>query len=164
MFCHSLLLMTALSLLRGVAGSSQMHDVAERLAKAAAPPEPPAGVVEDGGFAVERRSFPPGEASKSLEVAAELFAWLAERRAERDHPLVALGGGVSGDLVGFVAATYLRGVPLVQVPTTLLAQIDSSIGGKKGVNLPEGKNLVGASHQPDLVVVDPLALKTLPER
>ncbi len=120
------------------------------------------GVLEDGGFAVEHRSFPPGEASKSLEVAAELFAWLAERRAERNHPLVALGGGVSGDLVGFVAATYLRGVPLVHVPTTLLAQIDSSIGGKVAVDLPAGKNLVGAFYPATVTLVDPDFLRTLP--
>ena len=120
------------------------------------------GVLEDGGFAVERRTFPSGEASKSLEVAAELFAWLAERRAERNHPLVALGGGVSGDLVGFVAATYLRGVPLVQVPTTLLAQIDSSVGGKVAVDLAAGKNLVGAFYPAAVTLVDPDFLTTLP--
>ena len=82
----------------------------------------------------------------------------------RDEPIVAIGGGALGDAAGFLAATYLRGVPIVHVPTTLVAQIDSSIGGKTGVDLPEGKNLVGAFHQPAAVVIDVAALRTLPER
>ena len=88
--------------------------------------------------------LPAGRGGKSLHVAANLYDWLAAERAERREPLIALGGGVAGDLVGFVAATYARGIPLVQIPTTLLAQIDSSIGGKVAVDLPAGKNLVGA--------------------
>ena len=96
------------------------------------------------GLQVRSQTFPPGEESKSLDVAADLYDWLAAERAERREPLIALGGGVAGDLVGFVAATYNRGIPLVQIPTTLLAQIDSSIGGKVAVDLPAGKNLVGA--------------------
>ncbi|MBM4438570.1 MAG: 3-dehydroquinate synthase, partial [Actinobacteria bacterium] len=105
---------------------------------------------------------PPGEGSKSLAVAEALYTWLAAQRAERGHAVVALGGGVCGDLAGFVAATYLRGLPLVQVPTTLLAQIDSSIGGKVAVDLPVGKNLVGAFYPAALTLVDTALLDTLP--
>ncbi|HET8631205.1 MAG TPA: 3-dehydroquinate synthase [Thermomicrobiales bacterium] len=110
------------------------------------------------------RTVPAGEASKSLAHAADLYAWLAGERAERGEPVLAFGGGVAGDLAGFVAATYLRGVPLAQVPTTLLAMVDSSVGGKTGVNLPAGKNLVGAFYQPALVLADPRLLATLPAR
>ena len=120
------------------------------------------GVLHDAGFTIQWRSFPAGESSKSLEMAGELFRWLAGRRAERNDSLIALGGGVAGDLVGFVAATYLRGVPLVQIPTTLLAQIDSSIGGKVAVDLPEGKNLVGAFYPARLTLIDCESLATLP--
>ncbi|HEV3272759.1 MAG TPA: 3-dehydroquinate synthase [Candidatus Methylacidiphilales bacterium] len=105
-----------------------------------------------------------GEQSKSLEQAAKLLSELAKMRLPRSGAVVALGGGVIGDLAGFVAATYLRGIAFVQVPTTLLAMVDSSVGGKTGVNLPEGKNLVGAFHQPKLVVADLDTLKTLPPR
>lgn len=107
---------------------------------------------------------PPGESSKSLEMVGSLYDQLVEMRLERRQPLIALGGGVIGDLAGFVAATYRRGVPFVQVPTTLLAQIDSSVGGKVAVNHPQGKNLIGAFYQPCLVACDPLTLQTLPER
>jgi 3-dehydroquinate synthase len=109
-------------------------------------------------------TVPAGEESKSLARATDLYSWLAGERAERGEAILALGGGVVGDLAGFVAATYLRGVPLVQVPTSLLAMVDSSIGGKTGVNLPAGKNLVGAFLQPNLVLVDPQLLTTLPAR
>ena len=105
-----------------------------------------------------------GERAKSLAQAGELFAWLAGHRAERRDRVVALGGGVIGDLAGFVAATYLRGVPLVQVPTTVLAQVDSSIGGKTAVNLPQGKNLVGAFYLPRLTLIDVALLDGLPLR
>lgn len=108
--------------------------------------------------------LPAGEATKSLEVAFRSYDWLVERRAERRDVVVALGGGVVGDLAGFVAATYLRGMPLVQAPTTLLAQIDSAIGGKVAVNHPRGKNLVGAFYPARLVVVDTALLGTLPRR
>jgi 3-dehydroquinate synthase len=108
-------------------------------------------------------TVPAGEESKSLAQAAPLYDWLAGERAERGEPVVAFGGGVVGDLAGFVASTYLRGVPLVQVPTTLLAMVDSSVGGKTGVNLGAGKNLVGTFYQPPLVVVDPALLRTLSE-
>jgi len=103
-----------------------------------------------------------GEQSKSLERAAELLSGLAKIQLSRSGTVIALGGGVIGDLAGFVAATYLRGVNFVQVPTTLLAMVDSSVGGKTGVNLPEGKNLVGAFYQPKLVVADLDTLSTLP--
>ncbi len=107
---------------------------------------------------------PAGEPSKALAQAGELYSRLAACGADRRTVIVALGGGVVGDLAGFVAATYLRGVPLVQVPTTLLAMVDSSVGGKTAVDLPAGKNLVGAFYQPHLVVIDPDLLATLPER
>jgi len=106
----------------------------------------------------------PGEATKSLKVVQSCFDQLAMQRLERKSFIVALGGGVVGDLAGFLAATYLRGIAFVQVPTTLLAQVDSSVGGKTGVNLKSGKNLVGAFHQPKLVVCDLDTLKTLPDR
>ena len=120
--------------------------------------------LKGAGFAVDHRFVEPGEASKSLESARDVYDWLAQRRAERGHCLVALGGGMAGDLAGFVAATYLRGMPFVQVPTTLLAMVDASIGGKVAVNLPAGKNLVGSFWQPRLVLADVQALATLPER
>ncbi|MFI5250779.1 MAG: 3-dehydroquinate synthase, partial [Gemmatimonadales bacterium] len=109
-------------------------------------------------------TVPAGEASKSLARAEELYSALAAAGVDRKTVIVALGGGVVGDLAGYVAATYLRGLPLVQVPTTLLAMVDSSVGGKTAVDLPAGKNLVGAFYQPHLVLVDPACLRTLPER
>ena len=116
------------------------------------------------GFKVHHFSIGDGERFKNLRTAQSLFTFLIERRIERADVIVALGGGVVGDLAGFVAATYLRGIRLIQVPTSLLAQIDSSIGGKTGVNHPLGKNLVGAFHQPVLVAIDPDVLRTLPAR
>ena len=114
---------------------------------------------------IPRRSLcPPGETSKSFKSVEKCFDQLATHRLERKSFIVALGGGVVGDLAGFVAATYLRGIPFVQVPTTLLAQVDSSVGGKVGVNLKAGKNLVGAFHQPRLVLCDLDTLRTLPMR
>lgn len=106
---------------------------------------------------------PPGEASKSVARLAGCWDWLAARGARRNDIVVALGGGVVGDLAGFAASTYLRGMSLWQIPTTLLAQVDSSVGGKTGVNLEAGKNLVGAFYQPELVIADPETLSTLPE-
>ena len=106
----------------------------------------------------------PGEASKRLKTVQSCYDQLAAHRLERKSFIVALGGGVVGDLAGFLAATYLRGVSFVQVPTTLLAQVDSSVGGKVGVNLKSGKNLVGAFYQPRLVLCDLDTLKTLPDR
>jgi 3-dehydroquinate synthase len=115
-------------------------------------------------FKIHRFSIGDGERFKSLRTAESLFTFLIERRVERSDVVLALGGGVVGDLAGFVAATYLRGIRLIQVPTTLLAQIDSSVGGKTGVNHRLGKNLIGAFHQPSLVVIDPDVLWTLPAR
>ncbi|MGN6361585.1 MAG: 3-dehydroquinate synthase [Thermomicrobiales bacterium] len=109
-------------------------------------------------------TVPAGEGTKSLAQAGALYDWLAAERAERRDPVIAVGGGVTGDLAGFVAATYLRGVPLVQAPTTLLAMVDSAVGGKTGVNLAAGKNLVGAFYQAGIVAVDPALLATLPPR
>jgi 3-dehydroquinate synthase len=102
-----------------------------------------------------------GEQYKTLAEASMIYDRLIEEKLERSTPIVALGGGVIGDITGFVAATYLRGVPYVQVPTTLLAQVDSSVGGKTGVNHPRGKNLIGAFYQPRAVFIDPDVLKTL---
>ena len=107
---------------------------------------------------------PAGEQSKSLELTEAIYRWLADRRAERGHVIVAVGGGVVGDLAGFVAATFLRGMPFVQVPTSMAAMVDASIGGKVAVNLPVGKNLVGAFYQPRLVLADVSALSTLSPR
>ena len=115
-----------------------------------------------GDTPVEVRHVPPGEAYKTRESWARLTDALLALGAGRDTTLIALGGGVVGDLAGFVAATYMRGIPFVQAPTTLLAMIDASIGGKTGVDTPAGKNLVGAFHQPAAVIVDPETLRTLP--
>lgn len=120
--------------------------------------------LEEAGVKVHTRVIPAGEASKNLDEAARCHAWLAERRAERGHFIVAVGGGVVGDVAGFVAATYARGIPFVQVPTSLAAMVDASIGGKTAVDLPAGKNLVGAFHQPRFVLADTQTLSTLPPR
>jgi len=116
------------------------------------------------GFEPVLVTIPAGEKSKCIAVMEKCYDRLAAHRLERKSFIVALGGGVVGDLAGFVAATYLRGIQLVQVPTTLLAQVDSSVGGKTGLNLPAGKNLVGAFYQPSLVLCDLDALKSLPKR
>ena len=116
------------------------------------------------GFVPTLVTVPAGEKAKSWTVVQSCYAQLASQRLERKSFIVALGGGVVGDLAGFVAATYLRGIPFVQVPTTLLAQVDSSVGGKVGINLKAGKNLVGAFYQPRLVLSDLATLKTLPTR
>ncbi len=108
--------------------------------------------------------LPDGEAEKSFDNYRRAIGFLAARGIGRDACLVALGGGVVGDLCGFVAATWMRGVRFVQVPTTLLAQVDASVGGKTAINIPEGKNLVGAFHQPSLVVADTATLNTLDDR
>ena len=108
--------------------------------------------------------LPAGETTKCAEMLFRLYDRLAELGFTRSDAIVAFGGGVIGDLAGFAAATWLRGVPLVQVPTTLLAQVDSSIGGKVAIDLPQGKNLVGAFYQPRFVLMDPAVVKTLPDR
>jgi 3-dehydroquinate synthase len=120
--------------------------------------------LEAAGFDPVLVTFPAGEGEKNLRNVEACYKQMARHRLERKSFVVALGGGVTGDLAGFVAATYLRGIPFVQVPTTLLAQVDSSVGGKVGVNLPAGKNLVGAFYQPRLVLCDLNTLKTLPAR
>jgi len=107
---------------------------------------------------------PDGEEYKNLDEVSVVYDALIENRMERNSPIIALGGGVIGDMAGFVAATYLRGVPFIQVPTTLLAQVDSSVGGKTGVNHPKGKNLIGAFYQPRAVFIDPWTLHTLEAR
>lgn len=109
-------------------------------------------------------TVPQGESSKSLDTCAKLFTKMIQKRFERGSLLIALGGGMVGDLAGFVAATFLRGIPFIQLPTSLLAQIDSSVGGKVAVNHPLGKNLIGAFYNPRLVLIDPDTLETLPER
>ncbi len=116
------------------------------------------------GFEPHIYTIPAGEGSKSMQQLNAIYDWLLEQHAERREALIALGGGVVGDLVGFVAATYLRGVPLIQVPTSLLAQVDAAIGGKTGINHARGKNLIGAFYHPRLVLADPATLLTLPER
>ncbi|HWR08168.1 3-dehydroquinate synthase [Sporomusa sp.] len=127
-----------------------------------------AGILADSvataGFIPHILVVEPGEGSKSLATADKVFTKAISIGLDRRSPIIALGGGVIGDLAGFVAATYLRGVPFIQVPTTLLAQVDSSVGGKTAVNHPLGKNLIGAFYQPQLVMIDPLVLDTLPER
>ena len=120
--------------------------------------------LEAAAYAVQWFEVPAGEESKRLEVASRLYDWLLEGGVERGDVLVALGGGVIGDLTGFVAATTLRGVGLIQVPTSLLAMVDSSVGGKTGINHAAGKNLIGAFYQPPLVLIDPSFLATLPAR
>jgi 3-dehydroquinate synthase len=120
--------------------------------------------LQKAGFAAELITIPAGETAKSLRTVEVCYNQLAAQRLERKSFIVALGGGVVGDLAGFVAATYLRGVAFVQVPTTLLAQVDSSVGGKVGLNLKAGKNLVGAFYQPRLVACDLHTLASLPAR
>ncbi len=123
-----------------------------------------ARLLTERDFRVERAVVPAGEASKSLDCTKTIFDRALEGRLDRHSVVVALGGGVVGDLAGFAAGTYLRGVKLLQVPTSLLAMVDSSVGGKTGVNLPQGKNLVGVFYQPIEVAIDLGTLRTLPER
>ncbi len=120
--------------------------------------------LQEAGFSGHLITMPAGETSKSLKVVQRCYDELAALKLERKSFVVALGGGVVGDLAGFVAATYMRGIPFVQIPTTLLSQVDSSVGGKVGVNLKAGKNLVGAFYQPKLVFCDLDTLDTLPAR
>jgi 3-dehydroquinate synthase len=127
--------------------------------------------LERVGVALQREGWDPlpvilpdGESHKNSETLHRIFDALITARCERSTPLLALGGGVIGDMTGFAAACYLRGVPFVQVPTTLLAQVDASVGGKTGINHPLGKNLIGAFHQPRMVLIDVTTLQTLPRR
>jgi 3-dehydroquinate synthase len=121
-------------------------------------------VLADAGYEVGYYEVEDGEEYKALQSAAAIYDHMVDAGMERGSAVVALGGGVIGDLAGFVAATYMRGVPLIQVPTTLLAQVDSSVGGKVAVNHPRGKNLIGCFYQPRLVCIDMQTLRTLPER
>ncbi|MDD5491754.1 MAG: 3-dehydroquinate synthase [bacterium] len=116
------------------------------------------------GFYVHYTLIPDGERYKTQESANRIYAHCLQRGFDRGDTILALGGGVIGDLAGFAAATFMRGINLVQVPTTLLAQVDSSVGGKVGINLPDGKNMVGAFYQPKLVYADPKTLRTLPAK
>lgn len=120
--------------------------------------------LDDAGYAASIHTFPAGEQSKNLSTVERLAGELVKAGHDRTSFIVALGGGVVGDLAGFLAATYYRGIPFAQVPTSVMAQVDSSVGGKTAVNIAAGKNLVGAFHQPGLVVVDPLTLSTLSQR
>ena len=120
--------------------------------------------LEGQGIAVSSLALPPGEGTKGWDQFARCVEWLLERQVERRDVVIAFGGGVIGDLVGFAAAVLRRGVRFVQMPTTLLAQVDSSVGGKTGINTAQGKNLVGAFHQPSLVLADTAVLDTLPAR
>ncbi|MBL8840120.1 MAG: 3-dehydroquinate synthase [Planctomycetes bacterium] len=120
--------------------------------------------LKKAGYATHSLQVPSGEESKSLKILGNVWDRVLTFGVDRSSVLVALGGGVVGDLCGFAAATLLRGLPLVQVPTSLVGQVDAAIGGKTGINRPLGKNLVGAFHQPHLVVIDPDLLSTLPER
>jgi 3-dehydroquinate synthase len=122
------------------------------------------GGLEAAGLRTVHLAVPQGEDAKTVQVMTALLRQLATQGAHRDDPVVALGGGSVGDVAGFVAATYMRGVPFVQVPTTLTGQVDAAVGGKSAVNLPEGKNLVGAFHQPVAVIADVTTLATLPDR
>ena len=119
--------------------------------------------IEQAGLSVCSKVIPAGEASKNLSVYSEVLSFLADNRLTRSDVIVALGGGVVGDLAGFAAATFLRGIPYVQIPTSLLAMVDSSVGGKTAIDLPAGKNLAGAFCQPSAVICDPDVLETLPE-
>ncbi len=120
--------------------------------------------LEDAGFRVAVLEIPDGEAAKTLAAAARCWDALLEAGLDRAATVVALGGGAAGDLAGFVAGTYMRGLPLVQVPTTVLAQVDAAIGGKAAIDHPKAKNLIGVFHQPRLVLADPETLAALPER
>jgi 3-dehydroquinate synthase len=120
--------------------------------------------LRDAGVSVIEIILPDGEAYKNSETLNLIYDSLLKNRCERSTTLIALGGGVIGDLTGYAAATYLRGVPFIQVPTTLLSQVDSSVGGKTGINHPLGKNMIGAFYQPKLVLADIDTLRTLPER
>ena len=120
--------------------------------------------LKEADFETELFTFPAGESSKRLDTVAAMLSYMADFHMSRGDIVVALGGGVTGDMAGFAAATYMRGIKFVQIPTSLLAQVDSSVGGKTAVDIPQGKNLVGAFHQPCLVIIDPDTLSTLPER
>ncbi|MCF6313466.1 MAG: 3-dehydroquinate synthase [Verrucomicrobiales bacterium] len=120
--------------------------------------------LESQNYNITRIVIPAGEASKNMQQISDICRAMLQAELDRHSFLIALGGGVIGDAAGFAAAIFQRGIPVVQIPTTVVAQVDSSVGGKTGVNTPEGKNLIGAFHQPDLVFADVQTLNTLPER
>ena len=119
-------------------------------------------ILQENGLESQLISFPEGEGSKNLTTIGQMASTMANKSFDRGDAILALGGGVSGDMAGFLAAIYMRGISFVQVPTTLLSQVDSSVGGKTGVDIPEGKNLLGAFYQPKLVLIDTDVLRTLP--
>jgi 3-dehydroquinate synthase len=145
-------------------GASRALVVTQRPVVEAGHVEPVEEALRHAGVEVVRHEVPDGERAKDVEVLAELWRACAAVPLTRSDMIVAVGGGVVGDLAGFAAASFNRGIAVLQVPTTLLAQVDAAIGGKTGINLPEGKNLVGAFHQPAAVVCDVDTLRTLPER
>ena len=120
--------------------------------------------LEISGYETTSHVFPAGESSKSMSETTSLCRSLIEDGHDRSSFIIALGGGVVGDLAGFIASIFYRGIPFVQIPTTIVSQVDSAVGGKTGVNTPEGKNLIGCFHQPRLVIIDPETLLTLPSR
>lgn len=120
--------------------------------------------LEDSGFTTSLHSFPAGEAQKNLATVEEIICEMVTEGHDRTSFVVALGGGVVGDMAGFIASIYYRGIPFVQIPTSVMAQVDSSVGGKTAVDIPCGKNLIGAFHQPRLVLIDPTTLTTLSPR
>ena len=120
--------------------------------------------LQRAGIAAHCFVIPPGETSKSFAQAQEIYEWLVSLKAERGQPIIAVGGGVAGDLAGFIASTFLRGVPFIQAPTSMAAMVDAAIGGKVAVNLPQAKNMVGAFYQPRAVLADVQALSTLGKR
>lgn len=126
--------------------------------------EPLLNMLQDHGVEVIPIILPDGEEYKNTATLGLIYDALLNHRCERTTPLIALGGGVIGDMTGYAAATYLRGVPFIQIPTTLLAQVDSSVGGKTGINHPLGKNMIGAFYQPQLVLADIATLNTLPDQ
>jgi 3-dehydroquinate synthase len=150
-------------LLPAFSGATQAFVVTDRIVHDAWFPTL-ATALDRAGLHAVPLLVPAGEEAKTLDVYRALLHQLATQEAHRDDPVIALGGGSTGDLAGFVASTYMRGTPFVQVPTTLTAQVDASIGGKTAVNLPEGKNLVGAFHQPCVVLSEISALASLPDR
>lgn len=121
-------------------------------------------ILTDAGFTVKRIVFPAGEESKSLAMLGNLYQQLSDAGLTRSDAIITFGGGVVGDLGGFAAATYLRGLPFIQIPTTIIAQVDSSVGGKVAIDLPSGKNRAGAFYQPKAVLIDPELLQSLPKR
>ncbi len=121
-------------------------------------------ILKKNGYELHHFLVPEGEKAKSLLWAEKIYKFLINHKMDRNTFLIALGGGVVGDLTGFAAATFMRGIPFIQIPTSLLAQVDSSVGGKVAVNLKEGKNLIGCFYQPKLVIIDPTCLNTLPKR